>query len=232
MELDYGQVGAVHLAAVHEAEQVLEHVGVSAVEVDALHPILDGVVLEKLGQLGTAGRHDGAVSVKFAVAHAEHDVVEGFADQQGTHLAPHFGAPRRGRGVRYAAPDGQAAVQTEEVVQQRLPTDESIEAPAVVERNQFPKGATVMALSVARHDRQFDVSDRAWRRIHSALGDQVDGYVFSVERVVTVEETAQVELHVLCEEDGRIDAADQGLGQHLVARQFPADVQNQQRKPP
>ena len=65
MELDYGQVGAVHLAAVHEAEQVLEHVGVSAVEVDALHPILDGVVLEKLGQLGTAGRHDGAVSEKF-----------------------------------------------------------------------------------------------------------------------------------------------------------------------
>ena len=51
MELDYGQVGAVHLAAVHEAEQVLEHVGVSAVEVDALHPILDGVVLEEIGQL-------------------------------------------------------------------------------------------------------------------------------------------------------------------------------------
>ena len=48
--------------------------------------------------------------------------------------------------------------------------------------------------------------------VDSALGDQVDGHVFSIERVVTVEETAQVELHVLCEEDGWIDAAEQGLG--------------------
>ena len=38
--------------------------------------------------------------------------------------------------------------------------------------------------------------------VDSALSDQVDRHVFSVERVVTVEETAQVELHVLCEKDG------------------------------